>query len=107
MYRPAHFAVDDTEALHGFIRAHPFATIAAVVDGAIGFAYAPVIFDPPRTARFHLARANPLAQLVTGARVRLSFMGAHAYVSPDWYRTPGMVPTWNYLAVEAEGAVTP
>jgi transcriptional regulator len=107
MYRPPHFAVDDTEALHAFIRAHPFATIAAVCDGAVWFAYAPVVLDGRGAARFHLARANPLAQLPPGTRVRLSFMGAHAYLSPDWYATPGMVPTWNYMAVEGEGAVTP
>jgi transcriptional regulator len=107
MYRPPHFAVDDNEALHAFIRSHPFATIAAACDGAVQFAYAPVVLDGRRAARFHLARANPLAQLVPGTRVRLSFMGAHAYLSPDWYATPGMVPTWNYMAVEGEGAVTP
>jgi transcriptional regulator len=32
---------------------------------------------------------------------------AEAYVSPDWYAAPDQVPTWNYLTVEAEGAVTP
>ncbi|HUO88107.1 MAG TPA: FMN-binding negative transcriptional regulator [Rhizomicrobium sp.] len=107
MYRPAHFAVDDADTLHAFIRSHPFATVAAVIGGAVHFAYAPVVLDAPGTVRFHLARANPLAQLGEGARVRLSFMGPHAYVSPDWYATPGMVPTWNYMAVEGEGAVTP
>ena len=38
------------------------------------------------------------------ARVRsLSCLGPDAYISPDWYGTPDQVPTWNYLAVEAEG----
>jgi transcriptional regulator len=106
MYRPAHFAIDDANEVQAFIRAHPFATVAAVLDGAVQFAYAPVVLDGHGVARFHLARANPLARLVQGARVRLSFMGAHAYLSPDWYQTPGMVPTWNYMAVEGEGAVT-
>jgi transcriptional regulator len=107
MYRPAAFAVDDVRALHAFVRAHPFATVAAVIDSAVQFAYAPVVLDAGGTARFHLARSNPLARLATGARVRLSFLGPHAYVSPDWYVTQGMVPTWNYMAVEGEGAVTP
>jgi transcriptional regulator len=105
MYRPPHFAIDDRDALHAFIRAHPFATIAAMHDGAVQFAYAPVVLDELGTVRFHLARANPLAQLAPGTRVRFSFMGAHAYLSPDWYATPGMVPTWNYMAVEGEGVV--
>lgn len=105
MYRPATFAIDDVETLHAFVRAHPFATLAAVVDGAVQFAYAPVVIGADGAARFHLARNNPLARLADGMRLRLSFLGANAYVSPDWYESEGMVPTWNYSAVEGEGAV--
>ena len=75
----------------------------------IQIAYAPVVFDahsgPLGGVRFHLARANPLADIQDGALVKLSVMGAHAYISPDWYETPEMVPTWNYLAVEGSGYV--
>lgn len=104
MYRPPAFAVDDAPALAGFIRAQPFATIALARDGTVLMAYAPVVFDAARRAvRFHLAANNPVAQAADGARLRLSFLGAHAYISPDWYETAGMVPTWNYVAVEGDG----
>lgn len=105
MYRPRAFAVDDADVLHAFIRANPFATLAAVVDGAMQIAYAPVVMEEGGVARFHLARGNPMAALEDGARLRLSFLGPHGYVSPDWYKSEGMVPTWNYEADEAEGAV--
>lgn len=104
MYRPAAFAVDDQAALVSFIRAHPFATIALARDGAVQLAYAPVVVDG-HGVRFHLAASNPVAQAAAGARLKLSFMGAHAYISPDWYETRTMVPTWNYSAVEGEGVV--
>jgi transcriptional regulator len=29
--------------------------------------------------------------------------GPHCYVSPDWYASAGLVPTWNYLAVHCYG----
>ncbi|MBS0470446.1 MAG: FMN-binding negative transcriptional regulator [Proteobacteria bacterium] len=103
MYRPKAFAVD--AALHDFIRIRPFATIAATIGGTIHFAYAPVVLGPGDVVRFHLARANPLASLAEGARVRFSFLGPDAYVSPDWYVSAGMVPTWNYMAVEGEGII--
>ncbi len=105
MYRPNAFAVDDAAVLHAFIRARPFATLAAVVDGAVQFAYAPVVLAADGMARFHLARGNPLVQLADGAPLRLSFLGANAYVSPDWYASEGMVPTWNYQAVEGQGTL--
>ena len=28
-------------------------------------------------------------------------------MSPDWYRSPNMVPTWNYAAVHAHGVPRP
>jgi transcriptional regulator len=109
MYRPSAFAVDDVSVLHGIIGERVFATIAAIRDGAIAFAHAPVVVDPangPRGGiRFHLALRNPLAALEDGARVWMSLRGPDAYVSPDWYETLVTVPTWNYIAVEGEGAV--
>lgn len=109
MYRPSAFAVDDVAVLHDVIRARVFVTLAASLDGTVQFAYAPVIVDANVGARgairFHLAAANPLAKLADSARVAMSVVAADAYVSPDWYRTTVTVPTWNYIAVEGEGAL--
>ncbi|MGD0145098.1 MAG: FMN-binding negative transcriptional regulator, partial [Rhizomicrobium sp.] len=109
MYRPGAFAVDDLSVLHDVIRQRVFATMAAVIDGAAVFAYAPVILDPQNGSlggiRFHLAIGNALAKLADGARVWVGVMGPDAYVSPDWYKSIVTVPTWNYIAVEGDGVV--
>jgi transcriptional regulator len=109
MYRPSPFAVDDMPVLHAFIRDRNFATIATAKAGHVRFAYVPVMLDAQEGTRggvrYHLARGNELAALQNGDRVRLSFLGPHAYVSPDWYETPRLVPTWNYSAVEGAGTV--
>ena len=109
MYRPHAFAVDDVSVLHAVMRARVFATIAAAVDGAVVFAYAPVLLDAANGAlgaiRYHLAVGNPLARLEDGAHVQVSILASDAYVSPDWYETIVTVPTWNYIAVEGEGKV--
>jgi transcriptional regulator len=106
MYRPPAYAIDDIAILHTTIRTRVFATIAAIVEGAVRFAYAPVALDTDAGTRggvrFHLARGNPLAEL-DGVHVRLSFLGPDAYISPDWYVSRAMVPTWNYIAIEGEG----
>ena len=104
MYRPHVFAVDDPAVLREVLRNRVFVTFAAIRDGAIRFAYAPVVVDEGGL-RFHLAIRNPMALLEDGARVSVSCMAMDAYVSPDWYRTTVTVPTWNYIAVEAEGPV--
>jgi transcriptional regulator len=106
MYRPQAYAVDDPVLLHEVIRARSFATLAAVRQDQLQFAYAPVLVDPepaPLGAlRFHLARANPMAE-IDGAEVLISFLAVDSYVSPDWYESKDFVPTWNYIAVEAKG----
>lgn len=106
MYRPAAYAVDDPTLLHNVMRQRTFATVAAVLQNEVHFAYAPLIVDtnplPLGGVRFHLARANPMAE-IDGKSVHLSFLATDAYVSPDWYVTGAFVPTWNYVAVEAKG----
>ena len=106
MYRPSAYAIDDPPLLHRVMRERSFATLSAVLNGELHFAYAPVAVDahPPPLGclRFHLARMNPMAEL-DGAEVHISFVVADAYVSPDWYETKGLVPTWNYIAAEARG----
>ena len=111
MYVPVHFALSDVTALHAFMRRNVFAVLAAQIGGRIQLAYAPLVLDPEPAplggVRFHLARANPLAEIEPGAELKFTIMGPHAYVSPDWYAAQGQVPTWNYVAVEGVGCVRP
>jgi transcriptional regulator len=59
----------------------------------------------PRVA-FHVARGNPLADVAAqGGHWLVSVMGADAYVSPHWYRSPEQVPTWLYQSVQLSGPV--
>ena len=107
MYRPVSFAVDDVPVLYEFVRDNPFATIAVAIAGTIHFAYAPVLLDgngAKGVARFHLALRNPVSAIPDATPVTFSFLGPHAYISSDWYRTLVTVPTWNYMAVQASGS---
>ncbi|HVU21248.1 MAG TPA: FMN-binding negative transcriptional regulator [Rhizomicrobium sp.] len=109
MYRPPAFASDEIAALHDVICVRVFATIACETNGKIELAYAPAVLDandgPYGAVRFHLANNNPVAGILDGTPLALSFLGPDAYVSPDWYDTKGRVPTWNYIAVEGRGLV--
>jgi transcriptional regulator len=51
-----------------------------------------------------MARANPQWRDIEGEALAI-FAGPHAYISPTWYESPGTVPTWNYMAVHAYGAL--
>lgn len=107
MYRPTAFAINEVPKLQAMIRERVFATIVLSKGAVSQIAYAPVILAAHANSlgslRFHLARNNPISAAADGATLLCSFLGPDAYVSPDWYETAGMVPTWNYKAVEGRG----
>ena len=100
MHPDRRFAWDDRDAMLAFLGDVAFCTICS--DGP-AVAHAPVVVDGPDRLRFHISRANRAANALDGGRALVSCLGPDAYVSPDWYGTPDQVPTWNYIAVEAEG----
>lgn len=105
MYTPKHFQETRSEALHGLIRAYPFATV--VTHGAGGLAANHLPFElVDGVLHGHVARGNELAQQ-DGAGVLLVFQGPDGYISPNWYpskhETEREVPTWNYAVVHVHG----
>lgn len=107
MYVPPAFAIHDPTALCEIAVRHSFALLISETGGDPFATHLPLLFDPTAgphgTIRGHLARANPHAELLAGRRTLAVFSGPHAYVSPTWYQTENMVPTWNYVAVHAYG----
>ncbi len=114
MYRPSAFAEDDAEVLAALLAEARLATLVSVIDGDLVAYPVPMLFDPaggPRgTLSCHLARANPQAAATLDGRDCLVLVaGPDAYVSPAFYpskaETGKVVPTWNYVAVQAHGRI--
>jgi len=53
----------------------------------------------------HFARANRHWRALAGQEALVVFPGPHSYVSPANYVDPLSVPTWNYIAIHAYGAL--
>ena len=108
MYVPASFKIADAAEVHGFMRRHSFATLVTQGGGGMTATHLPILLDadagPRGTLLGHVARANPQWKTAEGEALVI-FAGPHAYISPSWYETPGTVPTWNYVAVHAYGAL--
>lgn len=114
MYVPSHFREDDIGTLQQYIRDYGFGLLVVADDDGIEANHVPFHLSAeedgsPGHLQCHLARSNPAWQrLRGGARVLAVFQGPDAYVSPSWYETKAetgrVVPTWNYLAVHAEGS---
>jgi transcriptional regulator len=113
MYIPPTFREERPEVLHAMIRAHPLACL--VTQGANGLTanLLPFILientdEGPDILRAHCARGNEqLADLRAGGEALVIFQGPQAYISPSWYPTKQehgkVVPTWNYVVVQAWG----
>ena len=104
MYIPTAFAESDTTKLHDFIEQHSFGLLVSQVDDAPFATHLPFLLDRTgNTLTCHVARANPHWQHVAGQSVLAIFSGPHVYVSPTWYQSEQVVPTWNYAAVHVYG----
>ncbi len=98
MHPNRELAWDDRDAMLDFVADVAFATV--VVDGPM-LVHVPVLVAAPDRIRFHVSRGNRAK--LEERRAIVSVLGPDAYISPDWYGQEDQVPTWNYLAVEAEG----
>jgi transcriptional regulator len=107
MYIPTAFRADDRAALYDLIERHGFGTLVSVVDGEPFATHLPFVLDRSRGVLLgHVARANPHARALAGAAALAIFQGPHAYVSPSWYATAPVVPTWNYAAAHVYGTAS-
>lgn len=108
MYVPTHFAGADAALTHRLIDDNAFASLIGVVEGEPFVTHLPIVRDE-RDGRMvltgHVAHANPHWRHLTQGTTLVVFHGPHAYISPAWYQTPNMVPTWNYAAVHCYGKV--
>jgi transcriptional regulator len=110
MYVPKAFEKGDLGWAQALMRRESFALLVTAGDDGAPFAtHLPLHLDAARGAEGtlvgHVARANPHWRHFDGRRQAMAvFQGPHAYVSPSWYASRPMVPTWNYAAVHAYGA---
>jgi transcriptional regulator len=107
MYVPTAFAETDPGRLHAFIEANSFGLLVSTHAGEPFASHLPLLLerDAGRHGALvgHMARANPQWHDLDGQQVLAVFSGPHAYVSPGWYESQNVVPTWNYVAVHAYG----
>ena len=104
MYLPSYFEENDREVLYATIRENNFGTLINQVDGALFATHLPFMIEDDKLVA-HMARANPQWKgFEPNASVLCVFQGPHAYISPSWYETENMVPTWNYVSVQVRGS---
>ncbi|MDJ0779002.1 MAG: FMN-binding negative transcriptional regulator [Gammaproteobacteria bacterium] len=103
MFNPKHFRITDQEEILAFLQRYNFGELISLVDGQLTATHLPFMADDEGRALYcHLARANPQWRSLQEQRVLITLRGPHDYISPTWYRNPG-VPTWNYQVLHVYG----
>ena len=114
MYLPAHFEENRPEILHAMLRDHPLGLlITRSAAGELSANSVPFVLDAdpaggPGILRAHVARANPVwREAREDVDSLIVFQGPQTYISPSMYpskaATGKVVPTWNYVMVQARG----
>jgi len=106
MHPDAAFAMSP-EAARAFAADVAFAHVFLADAARPMVVHAPVVVDAAGDLSFHIARRNRAMPIAAGTRAIAGFGGPGAYISPDWYASADQVPTWNYVAAEAEGVIEP
>jgi transcriptional regulator len=110
MYVPPKHAVGE-EAAWAIVREAGAAMMVADTTEGLKSVFVPVVVSDDRAKILtHVARANSWWRFLNdGDEVLALFLAASAYVSPSNYpsrfESPGVVPTWNYVAAEVRGKV--
>jgi transcriptional regulator len=113
MYTPPAFRDENRDSLLATIRAARLATfVTATAEGPLATPL-PLFIDASEGEHGvlygHLAKANPQWRVPAIGNGLAIFAGPDAYVTPSWYalkqETGKVVPTWNYVAVQASGPV--
>jgi transcriptional regulator len=112
MYEPPLHKKESLEAQHALIRAQPLGLLVSTGPDGLEANAIPFLLDASAgkfgTLRAHMARANPQWRaLKDAAEALVVFQGPDRYISPSWYATKRetgkVVPTWNYVMVQAAG----
>jgi transcriptional regulator len=100
---------NDDRALHeGLIEDIGFGMVFLTTPDGPRVAHTPLLLrghGADARIAFHLARGNAMTRHLDGATALIVVNGPDGYVTPRWYADQGTVPTWNYVAIEAEGRV--
>ena len=104
MYQPPHFKSSDPAVASDLMREHPFASLISGDDDGLPFVtHLPLHLESTGNAFTllgHCAKPNPHWRYLQARPTALvTFLGPHAYLSPQIYPDLSRVPSWNYLAV--------
>jgi len=105
MYIPETYKIHDNDSLYALMNNNSFADVITVKNGIINSNKVPLWIDVENKALYgHFGKTNDqLLELEIADDLLVIFSGIHRYISPQWYSSNNMVPTWNFETVQVKG----
>ena len=109
MYKLPYFTEEDQEKVIAFMKENAFAVVTGFGEGYPVASHLPLNFETRGEKIFltgHLMKnTDHHKAFEKNENVLIVFNGPHCFVSADWYNTPTVGSTWNYITVHAKGKI--
>lgn len=106
MRQTPNFLLTDPIEVKRLIRENPWATIVSNTPAGLIASHYPVVLDEgidKITILTHVGRPDEQLHELGQHEVLVIIQGAHGYISPGWYESDGIVPTWNHVTAHLYG----
>jgi transcriptional regulator len=107
MRRTPHYLLIDPLEVKRLIRENPWATIVSSPStGGIVASHYPVVLEEDAegiSIVSHVGRPDERAHELGQHEVLVIIQGPHGYISPGWYETGQVIPTWNHVTAHLYG----
>lgn len=100
------YTVTDPEQIKRLIRENPWATIVSNTANGLVASHYPVMLEEGRddiSIVSHVGRPDDELLELGQHEVLVIIQGPHGYISPGWYGTEDVVPTWNHVTAHLYG----
>ena len=104
-YTP-HYLLTDPDEVKRLVRENPWATIVSATASGLVASHYPVVLEEDAegiSLLSHVGRPDERAHELGQHEVLVIIQGPHGYVSPGWYETDDIVPTWNHVTAHLYG----
>jgi len=100
------FLLTDEAEVKRLIRENPWATIVSNTANGLVASHYPVLLDETQAGIAivsHVGRPDEELHELGQHEVLVIIQGPHGYISPGWYGTDDLVPTWNHVTAHLYG----
>ncbi|WP_104182269.1 FMN-binding negative transcriptional regulator [Arthrobacter sp. B0490] len=101
------FVLSDVDEVKRLVRENPWATIVSTPASGLVASHYPVVLeetpDDSISIVSHVGRPDERLHELGDHEVLLIVQGPHGYISPGWYPSGQIIPTWNHVTAHLYG----